>query len=147
MATQAFQALLQTCKHVVVLTGRYTPVPLMTYLYLDISLCAALTIEDTTDSMHDVQALVSRRSQVFPLFVGVEACGGRGMPQIWVGTCTRLWRLELHREPYLAPVGCQIYCNIVAAVMSLIDYLAATPGAFVRDPSLVWEFYNYRREV
>ena len=23
----------------------------------------------------------------------------------------------------------------------------ATPGAFNRDPSLVWEFYHYRREV
>ena len=23
----------------------------------------------------------------------------------------------------------------------------ATPGAFYRDPSLVWEFYHYRREV
>ena len=23
----------------------------------------------------------------------------------------------------------------------------ATPGAFDRDPSLVWEFYHYRREV
>ena len=23
----------------------------------------------------------------------------------------------------------------------------ATPGAFRKDPSLVWEFYHYRREV
>jgi NAD-dependent deacetylase sirtuin 5 len=23
----------------------------------------------------------------------------------------------------------------------------ATPGAFARDPSLVWEFYHYRREL
>lgn len=23
----------------------------------------------------------------------------------------------------------------------------ATPEAFIRDPSLVWEFYQYRREV
>ena len=23
----------------------------------------------------------------------------------------------------------------------------ATPGAFVRDPALVWEFYNWRREI
>jgi NAD-dependent SIR2 family protein deacetylase len=25
--------------------------------------------------------------------------------------------------------------------------MLATPQAFVRDPSLVWEFYHWRREV
>ncbi|CAL5219744.1 g1642 [Coccomyxa viridis] len=71
MATQAFQALLQTCKHVVVLTG----------------------------------AGVSAESGV-PTF--------RGSGGLW-----RTWNAT--------------------------DL--ATPGAFVRDPSLVWEFYNYRREL
>lgn len=81
MATQAFQALLQSCKHVVVLTGRYTPDIIMNYLYLDIGLCAALSIKNVSI----MQVLVYRRSLVFPHSVGVEACGGRGMPQIWVG--------------------------------------------------------------
>lgn len=38
-------------------------------------------------------------------------------------------------------------CLDIALVSELFDLQTATPEAFVRDPSLVWEFYHWRREV
>ena len=37
--------------------------------------------------------------------------------------------------------------EISGSLIPFLSHSLATPGAFRRNPSLVWEFYHYRREL
>uniref|UniRef100_A0A8B9JH41 NAD-dependent protein deacylase sirtuin-5, mitochondrial n=1 Tax=Astyanax mexicanus TaxID=7994 RepID=A0A8B9JH41_ASTMX len=73
--------------------------------------------------------------------------GAGGYWRKWQAQVTHMINV-IHFFPLLFAVFlllCYFPCKQPYLSISLQDL--ATPGAFSRDPSLVWEFYHYRREV
>ena len=83
---------------------------------------------------HSAQVPVLLQSPVYQPSVEQEGSGERTKLLLWV---CELWGVLLISMGIL-----QLGKN-----PKRIRSAAATPGAFVRDPSLVWEFYHWRREV
>lgn len=125
---KSFQSVLGNAKHIVVLTG-------------DAYIAESCTYARTQVCLR--HSLPWRCIDICALHIGAGTSAESGIPTF--RGAGGLWRQyeasDLGNTTSKASASKQTSCNLSPGLP------AATPEAFVEDPSLVWEFYHWRREV